>query len=70
MELERKRRKKQGLYDKQETADMFIKDLPDIEEFVIVCKNKDGNQVSYSSTNDIVTVLGLLEMGKIHCFGD
>lgn len=63
-EIERKQREKQGLYDKQEISQLFLSHLDEIDEFIVVCKYKNGDTGTYSSTNDLVTAFGLLEVGK------
>lgn len=65
MDLERKRREKQGLYDKQEILKLFADQLDEIEEFSIVCKYKNGEIGAFNSSNDLVTILGMLEAGKV-----
>lgn len=66
MDIERKRREKQGLYDKQEIVDLFTSHLEEVEEFIIVCKYKGKETGFYTSTSEPVTALGLLEVGKVH----
>ncbi|WP_313429842.1 hypothetical protein [Siminovitchia terrae] len=65
MDIERKRREKKGLYDKQEILKLFSDQLDEVEEFSIVCKYKNGEVGSFNSSKDIVTTLGMLEAGKI-----
>lgn len=65
MDIERKRREKQGLYDKQEVLKTLTDQMDTIEEFVVVCKYKSGEIGAFNTTGDMVTVLGMLEAGKI-----
>jgi len=65
-EIEQKRREKLGLYDKQKISQLFLSHLDEIEEFVVICKYKNGDIGTYSSTSDLVTAFGLLEIGKYH----
>lgn len=77
MNLEEKRRQKEGKYSKQEILKMFSDYLDGqtdgctVEEFVIVCKSKihgeDGTDV-FSSSSDVSELIGMLEVGKLHIF--
>ncbi len=65
MDLEKKRRQKQGLYDKEKMLKQFTDELAEVEEFSIVCKYKNGEVGIFNSTSDLVTTLGMIEAGKL-----
>lgn len=65
MDLARKRREKEGHYDKEEVVKEFHDELDEVEEFVISIKYKDGAIGMRSSSSDSITVLGTLEQSKL-----
>lgn len=65
MDLESKRREKEGHYNKKEIAVEFNDELDEVEEFVISIKYKNGTVGMRSSTSDPTVVLGTLEHSKL-----
>jgi hypothetical protein len=65
MEFEEKRRLKNGGYNKQQLVELFLKDLRDIKEFVIICEYKSGQIGGYNSTSDGLRQIGMIETAKV-----
>jgi hypothetical protein len=65
MEFEEKRRLKNGGYNKQQLVELFLKDLLDIKEFVIICEYKSGQIGGYNSTSDGLRQIGMIETAKV-----
>ncbi len=65
LEFEEKWRLKNGGYNKQELVELFMKDLPDIKEFVIICEYRSGEIGGYNSTSDGLRQIGMLETAKV-----
>lgn len=73
MEFQKKKRLKDGNYDKEEILQLFMKLLSgeegtEVQEFVIVAKGVlDGEATTdvFSTMGSTAEVIGLLEMGKL-----
>ncbi|PAF08679.1 MULTISPECIES: hypothetical protein [Shouchella] len=64
MNLDDKRREKNGGYSKKSLVEQFLSEQEDIEEFSIVCTYKNGEVGVYHSTEDKIQQVGMMEVGK------